>query len=69
MARFGIFLSAMTARPPSTFFSCALATDAAANRLRPVRKRLRAGSASLPPSETGTAVLRRRLYRIAPRRH
>ena len=30
MARLGIFLSSITARPPSTFFSCALSAEVAA---------------------------------------
>ena len=39
--RFGIFLSSITASPPSTFFSCAFRAEAVANVAPIVRKRRR----------------------------
>ena len=44
VARTGIFLSSMTASPPSTFFSCAFTTDVAASTAVAERKLRRAVS-------------------------
>ena len=48
VARTGIFLSSMTASPPSTFFSCAFTADATASTAVVERKRRRGGASVLP---------------------